>query len=73
MLNATRDAPLGFVGTAYNLSNDVSNGACLSSWKTYAWVGECIAVIVVVWFTRGGFADLKDMISSPRSVKRERK
>lgn len=50
------------IGTIYNLTHDVSDGAWAAFWRVYIYVQLSIAVAVVVWFTVGGFRDLRAML-----------
>lgn len=60
-----------FIGTIYNLYNDVSNVAWMSFWKTYLYVHVTVSVFIIFWFTIGGFRDLKDMISRLKTEYRD--
>ena len=51
------------IGTVYNLYNDVSNAAWMSFWKKYIFIHIFMAIITLVWFTIGGFNDLKIMLA----------
>ena len=51
------------IGTVYNLYNDVSNDAWMSFWKKYIFIHIFMATITLVWFTIGGFNDLKIMLA----------
>jgi SSS family solute:Na+ symporter len=64
-------AAVFIIGTIYNLANDVSNSAWLNFWKIYIWINVCISVVVVIWFTTGGFMNLKEMIRKLKSTKRD--
>ncbi len=59
------------IGTLINLSHDVSDLSWLSFWKTYIFINAGISVAVLIWFTLGGFRNLKEMISKLRSMKRD--
>ena len=60
-----------FIGTVYNLYNDVSNVAWMSFWKTYLYVHVTVSIFIIFWFTIGGFRDLKDMISRLKTEYRD--
>ena len=60
-----------FAGTAYNLYNDVSNVAWMKFWKTYLYVHVVVSILIIIWFTIGGFRDLKDMISRLKTEYRD--
>ena len=59
------------VGTIYNLSNPVSDDAWMKFWEYYIYIHMALSIIVIVWFTIGGFSDLKEMISSLRTKSRD--
>lgn len=59
------------VGTIYNLSNPVSDDAWMKFWEYYIYIHMVLSIIVIVWFTIGGFSDLKEMISSLRTKSRD--
>ncbi len=59
------------VGTTYNLMYDVSDEAWLSFWKIYLIIHIVVAVIAIIWFTIGGFKDLKEMLSSLKTRVRD--
>tara|TARA_Y100001968_G_scaffold312725_1_gene336202 strand:- start:535 stop:2517 length:1983 start_codon:yes stop_codon:yes gene_type:complete len=60
-----------FIGTVYNLYNDVSNVAWMSFWKTYLYVHVTVSIFIIFWFTIGGIRDLKDMISRLKTEYRD--
>jgi SSS family solute:Na+ symporter len=49
-------------GTIYNLTHTVSDTAWAKFWQVYVYIQLAISVAVVVWFTVGGFRDLKEML-----------
>ena len=51
------------IGTTYNLYNDVSNAAWMTFWKNYIFIHIFMATITLIWFTIGGFNDLKIMMA----------
>ena len=59
------------VGTVYNLMYDVSDDTWMSFWKIYLGIHVTLAVIVIFWFTIGGFRDLKRMFTRLRTMKRD--
>ena len=59
------------IGTIYNLSHDVSNEAWMTFWKYYLMIQIVMALISIVWFTWGGFKDLKEMMLRLRSDERD--
>ncbi len=50
-------------GTIYNLSNEVSNTSWMTFWKNYIYIHMVISITMIVWFTIGGFRDLKVMLA----------
>ena len=50
------------IGTIYNLSNDVSDTTWMVFWKNYIYIHIVISLSTIVWFTVGGFRDLKIMM-----------
>jgi len=59
------------IGTVYNLSNPVSDDAWMKFWEYYIYVHLALSGIVLVWFTLGGFIDLRSMITSLQSEVRD--
>ena len=59
------------IGTVYNLSNPVSDDAWMRFWEYYIYIHLVLSGIVLVWFTLGGFIDLKSMITSLQSEVRD--
>ena len=59
------------IGTAYNLYNDVSNAAWMTFWKNYIFINIFMATITLIWFTIGGFNDLKIMMAKLSSDHRD--
>lgn len=59
------------VGTIYNLSNDVSNATWMLFWKNYIYVHIAISLSIIVWFTIGGFQDLKIMMEKLKTDERD--
>ena len=59
------------VGTIYNLSNPVSNSSWMAYWKYYIYINIVVCAVIIVWFTLGGFSDLRQMIKSlPEKLKK---
>ena len=58
-------------GTVYNLMYDVSDEAWLSFWRIYLIIHIVVAVIAIIWFTIGGFKDLREMLSSLKTRVRD--
>ena len=59
------------IGTVYNISNPVSNSSWMVYWKYYIYIHMTLSVIIIVWFTVGGFSDLKHMIKILQSENRD--
>ena len=59
------------VGTIYNLSNPVSNSSWMAYWKYYIYINIIVCAVIIVWFTLGGFSDLRQMIKSLKSERRD--
>jgi len=59
------------IGTAYNLSNPVSDSSWMVYWKYYIYINIAVSAVIIVWFTIGGFSDLRDMIKSLQSENRD--
>ena len=59
------------VGTIYNLSNEVSNASWMSFWRNYIYIFIVISLGIIVWFTVGGFHDLKIMMDKLKTEKRD--
>jgi len=59
------------IGTIYNLSNEVGDGSWMAFWKNYIYIQAIIALITVVWFSIGGFKDLKVMMSKLKTDYRD--
>jgi len=58
-------------GTIYNLTHDVGNGPWMSFWRVYVWVYLGASIVVLIWFSVGGFKNLRDMIRTLRTMKRD--
>jgi SSS family solute:Na+ symporter len=61
------------VGTIYNLSHPgvVDNAAWTTYWKVMLVVQIVLSVVVIVWFTIGGFSDLRSMFRRLRTMRRD--
>ncbi len=59
------------IGTVYNLSNPVSDSSWMKYWEYYIYLNMVVSIIIIVWFTVGGISDLKHMISSLQSDRRD--
>ena len=58
-------------GTMYNLSNDVSDESWMVYWKYQLYINIIFSFIIIIWFTIGGFIDIKKMFKSLSSSKRD--
>ena len=59
------------IGTIYNLSNDVSDDTWMLFWKNYIYIHIIISLLTIVWFTIGGFRDLKVMMKKLKTEQRD--
>ena len=59
------------VGTIYNLSNEVSDANWMFFWRNYIYIFIVISLVIIVWFTVGGFHDLKIMMDKLKTEKRD--
>tara|TARA_Y100000994_G_scaffold42155_1_gene32941 strand:- start:57 stop:1028 length:972 start_codon:yes stop_codon:yes gene_type:complete len=59
------------VGTIYNLSNEVSDSSWMLFWKNYIYIFIVISLCTIVWFTIGGFRDLKIMMDKLKIEERD--
>ena len=59
------------VGTIYNLSNEVSDANWMLFWRNYIYIFIVISLAIIVWFTVGGFRDLKIMMDKLKTEKRD--
>ena len=59
------------IGTIYNLNNDVSDYAWMSYWKYYIFIHIVVSMITMVWFSIGGFKDLKAMMLRLKIAERD--
>ena len=59
------------IGTIYNLSNEVSNATWMIFWKNYIYIHIIISLSTIVWFTIGGFNDLKVMMNKLKTGDRD--
>ncbi len=58
-------------GTIYNLTHEVSDAAWKSFWRVYVQIQLAAAGLVVVWFTVGGFRDVRAMVGRLRTMARD--
>jgi len=59
------------LGTVYNLYNDVGDTSWMTFWKYFLFIHIGMAIISIVWFTWGGFKDLREMMQKLRSSERD--
>ena len=59
------------IGTIYSLSNQVSDSSWMSFWKNYIYIFIVISLLTIVWFTIGGFRDLKTMMDKLKTEVRD--
>jgi SSS family solute:Na+ symporter len=59
------------VGAALNLTREVEAGPWMSFWKTYVMIYLVASILVIVWFSMGGIVDLRQMIRTLRTMKRD--
>jgi SSS family solute:Na+ symporter len=59
------------IGTVINLTHKVSNEAWLAYWEVYVWVNVCLAGGVIVWFGIGGIRDIRRMLRTLATRKRD--
>ena len=59
------------IGTFYNLYNPVSDAPWMVFWKYFVIINLVYSFFVIIWFTIGGFMDLKKMIHSLKNDERD--
>ncbi len=59
------------IGTVYNLSHEVSDQTWMNFWQIYIEIQVVLAIISIVWFSIGGFRDIKVMIKRLMTMKRD--
>jgi ABC-type amino acid transport system permease subunit len=59
------------VGTLLNLTRTIGNEAWMAFWKAYVMIYLSVSIIVIVWFSAGGFINLKDMIKKLKTMTRD--
>ncbi len=59
------------VGTYFNLTGEVSDASWMSFWRIFIIVNITASVIILVWFSIGGFRDLKEMLKRLRTMRRD--
>jgi len=58
-------------GTVYNLSHDVDDSAWARFWQVYLYIQIAMSVLVVIWFTIGGFRDIRIMLRRLKVMERD--
>jgi SSS family solute:Na+ symporter len=59
------------VGTIYNFTHDVPDTHWFSYWKYYVIIYASVSAVVVLWFSIGGFIDLRSMFKKLSEMKRD--
>ena len=59
------------IGTIYNLSHDVGSASWMAFWKNYIYIHILFSLVIIFWFTIGGFKDLKTMVSRLKIEQRD--
>jgi SSS family solute:Na+ symporter len=59
------------VGTALNLTETVGTASWTAFWKTYIYVYLGTSIVVILWFSTGGFINLKSMIRQLKTMTRD--
>ena len=59
------------IGTVYNLSNSVSDDSWMVYWKYQVYINVVFSFVIIIWFSIGGFIDIKKMFFSLSSTQRD--
>ena len=59
------------VGTILSLIIEISDEAWMDFWFVYILINVAVAVVVSIWFTIGGFIDIKAMFAKLSTMKRD--
>jgi SSS family solute:Na+ symporter len=59
------------IGTIYNLAHPVTDSIWMTYWKYYVYIYIIASAAVVVWFSIGGFIDLKMMFKRLSTMERD--
>ncbi|MCL7964845.1 MAG: sodium:solute symporter [marine benthic group bacterium] len=59
------------IGTAWNLTHEVSNADWERFWKFYVALQVFVTVVVIIWFTAGGLRDVKRMLARLAVARRD--
>ena len=55
----------------FNLSNNVIDDSWMVYWKYQIYINIVFSFIIIIWFTIGGFVDIKKMFRSLSSSERD--
>ena len=58
-------------GTVLNLTGAVGDPAWMRFWRVYTTIMLAVSIAVIVWFSVGGIIDLKKMIGTLKTMKRD--
>ena len=58
-------------GTVLNIIIDISDEAWMDFWYVYIIINIVVAVVVTIWFTIGGFVDIRSMFSKLKTMTRD--
>ena len=59
------------IGTIYNLYNNVSDESWMVYWRYQIYINVVFSFFIIIWFTIGGFIDIKKMFISLDSDERD--
>ncbi len=59
------------IGTILNLTRTIGNEAWMGFWKAYVSIYLGVSIVVIVWFSVGGFINLRDMIRRLKTMTRD--
>ncbi len=59
------------VGTVVNLTGAVADAAWMTFWKSYILIYLAASVFVLLWFSTGGIINLRDMVRTLSTMKRD--
>jgi solute:Na+ symporter, SSS family len=59
------------IGTIWNAFRPISNQSWERFWSVYVWICMAVGTVITIWFTIGGFKDLKSMFSILKSAQRD--
>ncbi len=58
-------------GTVYNLTHDVSDSTWMKFWQFYVYWHLGISLFVMIWFSIGGFKDIREMLHRLQTLRRD--